>query len=1446
MKHNNKLIITLFLVSFIVIGLLNSGLVHATNNYWVWGDNSFGQFGNNTTTDSNVPINVTITQNIKSFKNSPINNRFVNFWDTSNNAWSIGNNFYGQLGNNSTTNSSVPVQVSGLTDIIQTTGSSGAGYAIKSNGTVWAWGNNSNGQLGNNSTTNSSVPVQVSGLTGVTQITGGFSSGYALKSDGNVWAWGKNNYGQLGNNSTTDSHVPVQVSGLTDVIQISGGNNSGYALKSDGSVWAWGYNSHGQLGNDSTTESHVPVQVSGLIDVTQISGGSESGYALKSDGSVWAWGYNSHGQLGNDSTTESHVPVQVSGLIDVTQISGGYNSGYALKSDGSIWAWGNNSNGQLGNDSTTDSHIPVQVQGLTGITKVIATNTTAFAIILSPENYLTNPTPTPLYTNQSYDWNLGYQDSDYNSDITYDYNFGFDNDDNYDNSILSTRLTNQTLNVADINLDYYNITYTPTTDDINTGLYNWIKINKYINGIYDLNITLYTSDTKDVVYNLDANLTNPSPPVYIYKDYNFDMNVQDFVYDSNKTYKYDFGINTTPSLTGAEELQSLQSFTLDSNTQTTVPITYDFNQDYINNDYYSYVTIYQYDNGSLLDSNTYWSSDTFTPVYNLDANLFAPNYTDFANRLYPTRLYDWNGVIQDLSYNPNRTYTYTLGVNDTNSLDGNETVLTTGTSLNIADTNVTTYYLSGVIPSYYADMNIYSYITVKTYDSNNLLETKTYWTADTSYVNWGLLKLATFDEISNTHLDDNVKIYDSTNDIYFTADVNGVIQENINSDGINGYNDANIYRIVAGTSTHPNRQLDMLLSKTASVDENVYLLDDQNGSSITYKVNNIDDTLWANKFLMFRKSTGDYVDVESNDLIPNYSTSTTTNNQRGVRIQPLDDLYLESVDFKQNISSPFDRFEVYDENLNVLIYESSVLSTVTNIGVPYYQKLLLQKDHIYRIIFDANNLNYTSYKYNNYLTSDINTDNLLYLSGYDDGTSNNAYQILNINTVNQAKMDIVENDPLILVAKTDAAGEFTGYVLPDGNYVAYLYDEYGVLQHTYNKVTVTVKKPLDELDVSEISPYDVSVGGLLNYSLTNKTDANVTYNIFGGTEEYYDTQVVDTDKNYIPRNYLINVPLGSSFTTNYEIQPYLLKIADGVTPTIYVYDKLKRSIEGVVVKIYKSVNGSVVLVQSSETTSMGRTSFAAYPFDTYTIKLYYQGTLTGTYTVQPRSSSDNYYFVIDTIITEEQEPVINNIYDWSSTPDTVDITTTDPEVNINISIIGLNTTPALMDYNLVSYQDNTAIETKTGTLTGTSADINAVFDKSKYDSSIPSIKFVLTYHYTVGSEIRTFTSVYSMTITGQSNRVFVLLQDLPNSIGRIWAMILAILITISLLAFITFTGFVTDTRAITIIGVFILGVFLFLGWLNIGVTVMGTDVVVFAYVLVAIFSVLTMIKGGNQ
>ncbi|MBY9081309.1 RCC1 domain-containing protein, partial [Paenibacillus sp. CGMCC 1.18879] len=92
--------------------------------------------------------------------------------------------------------------ISTLSGVTAIAAGSSHSLALKSDGSVWAWGYNGGGQLGDNSTTQRSVPVQVTGLTEVTAIAGGNNHSLALKSDGSVWAWGYNGGGQLGDGTT--------------------------------------------------------------------------------------------------------------------------------------------------------------------------------------------------------------------------------------------------------------------------------------------------------------------------------------------------------------------------------------------------------------------------------------------------------------------------------------------------------------------------------------------------------------------------------------------------------------------------------------------------------------------------------------------------------------------------------------------------------------------------------------------------------------------------------------------------------------------------------------------------------------------------------------------------------------------------------------------------------------------------------------------------------------------------------------------------------------------------------------------------------------------------------------------------------------------------------------------------------------------------------------------
>ncbi|MCM8806244.1 MAG: FG-GAP-like repeat-containing protein [Candidatus Omnitrophica bacterium] len=339
---------------------------------WTSGSNYYGQLGiNSTVTDSpNVQVKDTTGNGYLSgiimVSAGGFHSCALSYDGT---VYTWGANSAGQLGDGTTSRRNIPVKVKSSDGTGELKGityiSAGCTHtaAVKMDGSLWMWGNNNYGQLGNNSTTNSNLPVQVHGemdrgfLTKVKKVACGPEHTLALLEDGTVWAWGRNHYGQLGNGTTQDSFVPVKVLNLTDIVDIdasdyAAGPPFSIALKRDGTVWTWGGGDRGQLGNGQSGEgyySSVPVKVSSLTNVIKIAAGDFHALALKNDGSVWAWGSNSMGQCGDNTYDNIRTtPVQVKGqdgndyLTGIIDISAGYSYSMALKNDGTVWFWGIN------------------------------------------------------------------------------------------------------------------------------------------------------------------------------------------------------------------------------------------------------------------------------------------------------------------------------------------------------------------------------------------------------------------------------------------------------------------------------------------------------------------------------------------------------------------------------------------------------------------------------------------------------------------------------------------------------------------------------------------------------------------------------------------------------------------------------------------------------------------------------------------------------------------------------------------------------------------------------------------------------------------------------------------------------------------------------------------------------------------------------------------------
>ncbi|MFZ5982268.1 MAG: LamG-like jellyroll fold domain-containing protein, partial [Patescibacteria group bacterium] len=225
------------------------------------------------------------------------------------NLYCWGSNLSGQLGDNTTTQRLIPVRVlkgaaasgdndgTNLTNISSVSLGETHACAASKSGNAYCWGKNANGQLGNDSTTLSNIPVRVlkgaaaSGdndgtyLTNVKSISAsGYNNTYAVSNAGNPYSWGEAGYsGKLGDGTTVEKRVPARpVKGeasssdndgtyLTNIGDIKGGNYFGCALSASGSAYCWGDNTYGNLGDNTKTYRVSPIRVHGVSDSGNLS-----------------------------------------------------------------------------------------------------------------------------------------------------------------------------------------------------------------------------------------------------------------------------------------------------------------------------------------------------------------------------------------------------------------------------------------------------------------------------------------------------------------------------------------------------------------------------------------------------------------------------------------------------------------------------------------------------------------------------------------------------------------------------------------------------------------------------------------------------------------------------------------------------------------------------------------------------------------------------------------------------------------------------------------------------------------------------------------------------------------------------------------------------------------------------------------------------------------------
>ncbi len=211
-----------------------------------WGANFHGQLGNGTTTSAvtslttvSVPDSggaLTPLTNIVSIAADEFHTCAVISTGTAR-CW--GDNIYGEIGDNTTgTDRLTPVLVRDppntnsrgfLTNVVSIAAGATLNCARTGAGTARCWGSNATGQLGDNTTTDKLTPSTVVQVvlnkttlitslqphTGLTHVTAGNVYACALQFNGSPLCWGANALGELGDGTVTGHLTPVGVPSFT-------------------------------------------------------------------------------------------------------------------------------------------------------------------------------------------------------------------------------------------------------------------------------------------------------------------------------------------------------------------------------------------------------------------------------------------------------------------------------------------------------------------------------------------------------------------------------------------------------------------------------------------------------------------------------------------------------------------------------------------------------------------------------------------------------------------------------------------------------------------------------------------------------------------------------------------------------------------------------------------------------------------------------------------------------------------------------------------------------------------------------------------------------------------------------------------------------------------------------------------------------------------------------
>lgn len=285
-----------------------------------WGGNYYGQLGNGSAgSTSTTPVPVSGGHSFRNLRTGIYHNCGVT---DSGDVLCWGRNNFGQLGDGSTIDRDVPVPIDappGKSFRFVSLGSFHS-CARTTDGEVWCWGRNDYGQLGDGTFGDRTTPVEVSDLpSGASFISAGAYHTCALDDEGRAFCWGNRYSYRLGGSHSDHQNTPQEVQTDLRFRSIHASYEWTCARTASGEGFCWGSHYSGQLGTGDTPgySSPDPLLIAGGHEWADLSEGIAQRHTCgtTTGDDAYCWGWQHHGALGIGRFGLQLSPVRVgSGL----------------------------------------------------------------------------------------------------------------------------------------------------------------------------------------------------------------------------------------------------------------------------------------------------------------------------------------------------------------------------------------------------------------------------------------------------------------------------------------------------------------------------------------------------------------------------------------------------------------------------------------------------------------------------------------------------------------------------------------------------------------------------------------------------------------------------------------------------------------------------------------------------------------------------------------------------------------------------------------------------------------------------------------------------------------------------------------------------------------------------------------------------------------------------